>query len=113
MILRKLATVRKISNIRPIENADAIELCSVDGWDVVVKKGIHKEGDLAVYIEVDSLLDENNPVFEFMRPRRFQIKTIKIRNVVSQGIVFPLDILSSVGNLIYDDNNNIIGVEIL
>lgn len=111
--MRKLATIRRISNIRQIENADAIELCSVDGWDVVVKKGIHKEGDLAVYIEVDSLLDKNNPVFEFMKPRGFKIKTIQIRNVTSQGIVFPLSILSSVGNLIYDDNKNVIGVDIL
>lgn len=88
--MRKLATVRRISNIRPIENADAIEVCSVDGWNVVIKKGIHKEGDLAVYIEVDSLLDENNPVFEFMRPRGFKVRTIKLRNTVSQGLIIPL-----------------------
>lgn len=88
--MRKLATVRKISNIRPIENADAIEVCSIDGWNVVIKKGIHKEGDLVVYIEVDSLLDENNPVFEFMRPRGFKVKTIKLRGVASQGLIIPL-----------------------
>jgi hypothetical protein len=88
--MRKLATVRKISNIRPIENADAIEVCSIDGWNVVIKKGIHKEGDLAVYIEVDSLLDENNPVFEFMRPRGFKVKTIKLRGQISQGLIIPL-----------------------
>lgn len=88
--MRKLATVRKISNIRPIENADAIEVCSVDGWDVVIKKGIHREGDLVVYIEVDSLLDENNPVFEFMRPRGFKVKTIKLKQTTSQGLIIPL-----------------------
>ena len=36
---RKLATVRRISRIQPIEGADNIELATVDGWNVVVKKG--------------------------------------------------------------------------
>ena len=35
---RKLVTVRSIAAINPIEKADAIEVATVDGWDVVVKK---------------------------------------------------------------------------
>jgi hypothetical protein len=35
--MRKLATIRTIAEIRPIENADAIELAIVDGWQAVVK----------------------------------------------------------------------------
>ena len=110
---RKLATIRRVENIRPIDGADKIELAKVDGWEVVVKKDEFKVGDMVIYIEVDSLLPEDNPMFEFMRERKFKVKTVKLRNVVSQGIIFPLSILSSVGNLIYDDNKNIIGVEIL
>ena len=41
--MRKLASVRKISEIRPIPNADSIEVALVDGWEVVVKKGEFKE----------------------------------------------------------------------
>ena len=37
--MRKLATIRRIAEIRPIENADAIEHVRVDGWWVVGKKG--------------------------------------------------------------------------
>ncbi len=33
---RKLATIRKIKEIFPIEGADLIELVLVDGWQVVV-----------------------------------------------------------------------------
>jgi hypothetical protein len=36
---RKLATIRSIAAIEPIEGADAIEVAVVDGWKVVVKKG--------------------------------------------------------------------------
>ena len=49
-IMRKLASVRKISEIRPIPNADSIEVALVDGWECVVKKSENfKVGDLVVY----------------------------------------------------------------
>ena len=64
---RKLATVRKISNIQPIEGADKIELATIDGWKVVVAKDVnHKVGDLIVYCEVDSFLPIKEE-FEFLR----------------------------------------------
>lgn len=54
---RKLATIRKITDIRPIEGADMIELASVGGWNVVVAKNVgHKIGDKVVYCEIDSFL---------------------------------------------------------
>ena len=54
---RKLATIRKIKEINPIEGADAIELAVVDGWQVVVAKNVgHQVGDLVVYCEIDSFL---------------------------------------------------------
>ena len=64
---RKLASMRKISQILPIEGADAIELAIVDGWKVVVAKDVgHKVGDLVVYCEVDSFLPVREE-FEFLR----------------------------------------------
>ena len=52
--MRKLATIRKISELRPIPEADLIETAVLDGWEVVVKKDEHKVGDLVVYCEIDS-----------------------------------------------------------
>jgi len=46
---RKLATVRTVKNISKIEGADFIERCTVDGWDVIVKKDEFKEGDLGIF----------------------------------------------------------------
>lgn len=86
---RKLASIQRINSLRPIEGADAIEMAEVLGWRVVVKKGEFQEGDLCVYCEVDSVLPDQ-PEYEFLRDRKFRIKTIKLRGQISQGICFPL-----------------------
>lgn len=35
--MRKLASIRRIADIQPIEGADAIVVATIDGWKVVVK----------------------------------------------------------------------------
>ncbi len=90
--MRKLASIQRIKAIEPIEGADSIEKAQVLGWQLVVKKDEFKVGDLCVYCEIDSLLPER-PEFEFLKPRKMRIKTIKLRGQVSQGICFPLSIL--------------------
>lgn len=99
---RKLATVRKIKEIRPIEGADMIELAIVDGWNVVVAKNVgHKVGDKVVYCEIDSFLPIREE-FEFLRKSSykkmadqegFRLKTIKLRGQVSQGLLLPMSVL--------------------
>ena len=94
---RKLASVQRITAIAPIEGADAIECASVLGWKVVVKKGQFKVGDLAVYLEIDSVPPDAEP-YRFlwknteMRPNNFRIKTIRLRGQISQGILFPVEV---------------------
>jgi RNA ligase (TIGR02306 family) len=91
--MRKLATIQKISSLNPIPDADAIEVAQILGWKVVVKKGEFHVGDLVVYCEIDSLMPDR-PEFEFLRNSKFRVRTIKLRGQISQGICFPLDILS-------------------
>lgn len=91
-LMRKLASVQTITAIRPIPNADAIEVARILGWDVVIKKGQFQVGDSVVYVEIDSILPER-PEFEFLRPQKFRIRTLKLRGQISQGICFPLSIL--------------------
>ena len=96
---RKLASIRVISDILPIEGADAIELAIVDGWKVVVAKNVgHQIGDMVVYCEVDSFLPIR-PEYEFLRKTSFKkmgnlegfrLKTIKLRGQISQGLILPL-----------------------
>jgi RNA ligase (TIGR02306 family) len=99
---RKLATIRRIKDIVPIEGADAIELALVDGWQVVVAKNVgHKVGDKVVYCEIDSFLPIKEE-FEFLRKSSykkmgdqegFRLKTIKLKNTLSQGLILPYSVI--------------------
>lgn len=103
---RKLASIRRISDIQPIEGADMIELAIVDGWKVVVAKNVgHKVGDMVVYCEIDSFLPIKDE-FEFLRKSSFKkmgdqegfrLKTIKLRGQVSQGLILPLSVFEGYG----------------
>ena len=90
--MRQLATIRPIKELRPIPDADRIETAIIDGWECVVQKGQFEVGELVIYIEIDSIVPET-PEFEFMRPRKFRVKTAKMRGQVSQGLVMPTSIL--------------------
>ena len=97
--MRKLASIQKILDIQPIDGADRIEQVTVNGWTVVAQKGLYKIGDLAVYFEIDSFLPEEEK-YEFLRKscfkqtknlgNGFRIRTMKLRKVVSQGMLMPL-----------------------
>ena len=89
--MRKLASIQMISDIIPIEGKDRIVLATVEGWHVIVTKDF-SIGDKVVFCEIDSVLPEK-PEFEFLRPKNFRIKTMKMGGVVSQGICFPVSIL--------------------
>ena len=87
---RKLVSIQKISNIEPIEGADKIERLTILGWHVVASKTEgHKIGDLVAYIEIDTQLPEI-PMFEFLKERKYRVRTIKLRGQISQGLVIPL-----------------------
>ncbi|KKM61076.1 hypothetical protein LCGC14_1535330 [marine sediment metagenome] len=93
--MRKLASIQLIKDVRPIENADSIEAIQVLGWQCVAKKGEFQLGDYCVYIEIDSVLPEDNIYFSFLAAKKYRIKTIKLRGQISQGIAFPISILPS------------------
>lgn len=93
--MRKLASIQKITALRPIEGADRIVQAEILGWKLIVKKDEFQIDDLCVYVEIDSLLPEV-PAFEFLRARNFRIKTLKMRGKISQGIAFPLKMILEV-----------------
>ena len=96
---RRLATIRTIDAIESIEGADLIEVAVVGGWRVIVKRNEFKVGDLAVYFELDSFLQEGNPAWQFLVDKSSRIfdgrrghvlRTVKLRGVYSQGLLLPL-----------------------
>lgn len=101
---RSLAHIEQIVSLEPIENSDFLEKAVVLGWNCVVKKDEFKVGDKVIYIEVDSILPEEEK-FEFMAKYKYRVKTIKLRGQISQGMILPLSTLldKSVkyGDLVY------------
>lgn len=109
---RKLARIAEISDIKPIEGADAIECAVVEnGWNVVVKKGEYQKGDVAIYCEVDSwiphllapFLSKGNEPREYNEVRGERLRTVKLRGQISQGLLIkpssiPLNVYASVND---------------
>jgi RNA ligase (TIGR02306 family) len=48
--------VTRIDDVRPHGNADALELATVGGWQMCVKKGVYQSGDSVVYFEQGTTL---------------------------------------------------------
>ena len=99
---RALATIRKVDDIQPILDADRIEEVTIGGWKVVSQKGLYNVGDLVIYCEVDSFIP--NTIAPFLTqeghfPKNYngvegeRLKSKKLRGVISQGLLLPLDIL--------------------
>lgn len=117
---RKLASIRQIKEIVPIEGADKIELAKIDGWQCVVAKGEFEPGDNCVYFEVDSFLPVRKE-FEFLRKGcfrstqhlgdGFRIKTIKLRGQLSQGLAMPVSKLADLILKSDEDLDTKIGVK--
>lgn len=115
---RKLASIRRVAAVDPIEGADQIEVVTIDGWKVVTKKGEFAAGDLCVYFEIDSLLPLE-PEFDFLRQRCYvderrsvegaglRLKTIKLRKQVSQGLVITTETMWEILARNYQDDPNI------
>ena len=109
---RAMATIRKIDSIDPIEGADAIEVATVGGWKVVVKKNEFKVGELAVYFEIDSWVPNELAPFltKGTEPREYngvkgeRLRTVKLRGQISQGLLLPLEpTCKNIESLLFED----------
>lgn len=87
--------------IEPHPNADAIEIARIGDYQSIVKKGQFQDGDLAVYIPEQAVVPENM-LREMGLWDEFKgkgglagslgnrVKAIKLRGIVSQGLIYPL-----------------------
>lgn len=91
---RGLVSIRAISAVLPHPNADLLEIALVDGWRVVVRKGMFIADDFAVFFQIGSLLPVK-PEYEFLRKKcfvpglGFRLKTVMVRGELSQGLLTP------------------------
>lgn len=98
---RKLATVRVIDSIVPIEGADKIEKATIDGWSVVIQKGDYSVNQKVVFFEIDSwiptelapFLSKGKEPSEFEGVKGERLRTVRLHSQLSQGLILPLEIL--------------------
>lgn len=85
--------VIEISEVRPHENAERLEIVPIGGWQAVVKKGDFKPGDRAIYIQPDYSIPTARPEFAFLAREgreRHRLRAVRLRGVLSFGLLIPL-----------------------
>lgn len=97
--MRKMASIQKVREIIPHNNADALELAMINDWQVVVNKGEFTKDQLVVYFEIDSWIPHeiapflskgNEPkIYEGISGER--LRSIKLRKELSQGLILSLN----------------------
>lgn len=115
--MRKMASIQKIREILPHNNADALEIAMVNDWQVVVKKGEFTKDQLVVYFEIDSWISHEIAPFlsKGKEPREYEgvkgerLRTAKLRGEISQGLVLPVEV--GIGGFLYVKGEN--GVEVI
>lgn len=96
--MRKLVTIRTVSEVRPIPAADALEVAYFGGWPSVMKKNQVKPGDKCVFFEIDSFIPLGDERFAFLESKAtrymdatgVRLRTIRLRGQISQGLAFPV-----------------------
>lgn len=94
--------VLRVDGIEPIENADAIEVARILGYQCVVRKGELNAGDAVVYIPEASIVpewllrklnlwDDEKGKGRLAGPNGDRVKAVRLRGVISQGLVVPLE----------------------
>jgi RNA ligase (TIGR02306 family) len=84
--------VATITEIRPIEGADNIELAVVGGWNAITKKGEYKANDLIIVATTDAVipqdLSDKMEVTNYLRKGQ-RVRTVKLRGVYSECLLIP------------------------
>ena len=89
-------------------NADAIELAQIGGYNSIVQKNLYKTGDLVAYIPCsaivpDDIIEELGLTGKLSGGRRNRVKEIKLRGILSEGVVYPAREHWSVGDDVTDE----------
>ena len=76
----------------PDPETTSLEIVKVWGYEVIVKKGDFKVGDLGLFIEPDYMVPTSNPLFTFLAKDPTDLKPVRIttkrlRKVWSQGLL--------------------------
>jgi len=82
---RVMASIVVIAEVNDIPDAHSIQVATVGGWEVVIKKHEFVAGDEAILWSLDSVLDPLNANTAHLEAKR--LKTVRLRKQLSQGFL--------------------------
>lgn len=91
------AALMKCPRLKKIPERDRISTVTIGGYEVIVRNEDFKEGDVGLFIAVDSILPkEMIELYDIQKLKGGRVKTMKLKSVYSQGLFLPLkgDVLS-------------------
>lgn len=127
--MRKLASIVNIATAAPIPETDRLDVVTLNGkaWRIVTGRNEFRPGDRAVYFEIDSALPVDDERYAFLHDRSLRswsdkhgktikqavrIRTVKLRGVISQGLVMPTGLFPELDDRnIGDDVTSVLRVE--
>lgn len=88
-----------ITEIIPHPNADKLEIARVMGFETIVSKNSFKAGELAAYIPEaaiipDDVADKLGLLGKLNGKAKNRVKTISLRGVFSQGLLYPVNTIA-------------------
>ena len=72
--------------LEPHPNADKLEIARIFSFTCCVGKGQFEDGQLAAYVQPDSVVDSTRPEFEFLKGHE-RIRVRRLRGILSLGLV--------------------------
>ena len=100
------AEVIKIIHKEPHPNADSLEIIRVQDYPCCARIGDFKVGDLAVFIEPDSLVPVDRPEFAFLAGKAkdgyARIRAAKLRGTLSYGLLIKVQEGMQLGDNVMD-----------
>lgn len=90
-----IVSVEKVQKVEKHPYADRLDIVTVKGWQVIVRRYTLEDWDSVLYIPIDSILPKDLEEFIFppeskIKLKNSKIRTIKIRKIISQGLVVPV-----------------------
>jgi len=111
---RKLASIQRIAEIKPIPEADRICAYRVQDWFVVDTIGKFQVNSLVVFLEIDSFVPTELAPFlskgkeprEYMGVKGERLRTVKLKKQLSQGLILPVTVHAQIEDVDLTNEGN-------
>ena len=82
----------KVTEIKPIEGADKIELAIIGGWNCIIQKDTYKVDDLVIIATTDAVITKQlvaNLGLESYLRKGNRVRTVKLKGIYSECLTIP------------------------